>query len=134
MRLEIVSDESYSKQDETQNGANTMKTKPTEAPWKIGKAKTSECGNIAATISKDRYIATVPINDDQQIADARLIVAAPLMLEALQCMLDAFVHVDGDPRGNKARTDIFKYGQDAGGMADAATKARQLVCKLTRTL
>lgn len=62
-------------------------------------------------------------------ANARLIAAAPEMLAALEMIQNAFIHVPGDKKGNKARSDIFKYGQGPGGMAEAATAMRRAIYK-----
>lgn len=51
------------------------------------------------------------------------------LLEACEGLMAAFVHVEGDVKGNKARTDIFKHGQGKGGMAEAANKARVAIAK-----
>lgn len=55
---------------------------------------------------------------------ARLIAAAPDMLNALELILNAFIHKNGDIKGNKARTAIFKYCPD---MREAATAAHNVI-------
>jgi hypothetical protein len=53
-------------------------------------------------------------------AAAQLIAAAPDMLNALELITNAFIHKDGDIKGNKARTAIFKYCPDMCEAMNAA--------------
>lgn len=56
------------------------------------------------------HIASVNFgrSNEERSANAKLIAAAPEMLRILKELQQAFIHVEGDTKGNKTRTDIFK--------------------------
>lgn len=62
----------------------------TPGPWTFN-IRPSHCGSIAyVTTDRDRIEICVLYGDDQQIANARLIAAAPELLAALKAMSVAF--------------------------------------------
>ena len=65
-----------------------METKHTPGQWLINDMPDDENGNKSVMISTDRFIATVAVNDEQQQANAQLIVSAPKLLEALKWMIE----------------------------------------------
>ncbi len=66
---------------------------------------------------------------DEETANARLIALAPEILAALEALQDAFQHVEGNTKGNKAKTDIIKYNPD---IRDALNAARELRWRLEK--
>jgi len=64
-------------------------------------------------------------------ANAALIASAPEMLEALQGLMDAFIHTEGNKRGNQAKTDIIKYNQPH--VSGALNRARHAIAKAEGT-
>ena len=54
----------------------------------------------------------------------------PDLITAAQSILDQFIHQDGDEKGNKARTNIFKH---CPGMGNAAARTREAIDKATNT-
>ena len=68
-----------------------MKNTHTPGPWDIfPKDDTLEIGNYGAHAPLVRLSATVPTNDFEGWANARLIASAPDMFEALQAVCDAY--------------------------------------------
>jgi hypothetical protein len=64
------------------------------------------------------------ITEEEQEANARLIAAAPAMYDALRKLLDALIHVEGDTKGNKARTEIIKQCEN---FREAIVNARNIL-------
>jgi len=62
--------------------------------------------------------------DESIYKAAKLFTAAPKILEALQTLKDSFIHVEGNTKGNKAKTDVIKYNND---VQEALNKAFQLL-------
>jgi hypothetical protein len=60
---------------------------------------------------------------DEIKANARLIAAAPELLDALENVLDAFIHVPGDTEGNKARTTAARIIGSPNGLLARAREA-----------
>ena len=86
-----------------------MNTKHTPGTWHLGKAG----ANSAIYGPKGEWIATVPdmLPDSEQMANARLIAAAPGLLEALyQIATYDPTKWDAVTLGNIARAAIVKAG------------------------
>ena len=49
------------------------------------------------------------------------------LLEALQGLMGAFIHTEGNKRGNQAKTDIIKYNQPH--VSGALNRARHAIDK-----
>ena len=62
---------------------------------------------------------------------AALIAAAPDLLDACKRMMDAFIHTEGNKRGNQAKTDIIKYNQPH--VSGALNRARHAIAKAEGT-
>lgn len=125
-----------------------MIMKHTPGPWKVGSTVTdynAVGGELGIGLKihfagqdHEWHVATVygqteegePLTCKQgyRSANARLIAAAPDLLEALETLLEAFVHIPGDEAGNKARTAIFAKCKNT---AAATTKARATIAKAT---
>ena len=58
-----------------------------------------------------------------------LIAASPELLNALDLLYGSFVHIPGNVKGNKAKTDIIKYNDD---VRIALNAARQAIDKARR--
>lgn len=72
-----------------------MKTQHTSAPWDIfPKNDTLEIGNYGANAPLVRLSATVPTNDWEGWANARLISASPDLLSALEKLLSRSLTLD----------------------------------------
>ena len=57
-----------------------------------------------------------------------LVATKAELLEALQGLRDAFIHTEGNKRGNQAKTDIIKCNQPH--VADALNRAQQAIWKV----
>ena len=68
------------------------------------------------------HIANVShlMNKEEAQANAQLIAAAPDLYKVCTDLLNAFVHVENDVKGNQARTNIFKYCPEFRNIATAA--------------
>lgn len=64
-----------------------METKHTKGEWKVSQSKTERLGNIVVD-SNTRNIAKVLSWDLEAKANAKLIAAAPELLEALKCIIE----------------------------------------------
>jgi len=51
------------------------------------------------------------------------------LLAALKTLMDAFIHTEGNPKGNKAKTDIITHNPDVRA---ALNNARQVIWKAER--
>ena len=112
--------------------------KHTPGPWTISKDGRIVAPLIGAKIweqQQTKHIATVPFGADaltpvtagsERAANARLIAAAPELLAALENVLNEFVHVPGDTKGNKARTVAAGI---IGGPNAALARAREAIAK-----
>jgi len=67
-------------------------SKHTPGPWYINPIKANANGNRRIMAEQCTPVAVVP---DHLVADARLIAAAPDLLEALELMLDRFRDTEG---------------------------------------
>jgi len=78
--------------------------------------------------TNNRYPQQI-FNGDEQDANARFIVTAcnshDELVEALQGLMDAFIHTEGNKRGNQAKTDIIKYNQPH--VSGALNRARHAI-------
>ena len=101
-----------------------MTAQHTPKPWKPSPSPFDYSAEwiLIESPTHDRDIADIHIWDDQARADARLIAAAPLMLEALQALMTAYATIPGmsglpmhDPDAwHKARDAIrAATGEDA---------------------
>ena len=98
----------------------------TPAPW------------IVETITRDIFIlakasdfgtsAIVEMFGENQADNAQLIAAAPDLLDALQLLQNAFIHKDGNTKGNQAKTDIITLNPEVG---EALNTARETIQKAT---
>ena len=50
-------------------------------------------------------------------ADAKLMAASKELFEVVSNLITAFIHKEGDTKGNKVRTDIFKHCPEFRGIA-----------------
>jgi len=71
-------------------------------------------------------IAEVNEYPKEREANAKLIASAPDLLKALQQLQAAFIHIEGNKKGNQAKTDIIKYNDD---VKEALNNARVVINK-----
>lgn len=64
-------------------------------------------------------------------ASAQLMATAPELLEALKLLKNAFIHTNGNVKGNKAKTDIITFNPEVG---DALNTAQAAIEKSTQEL
>lgn len=89
-----------------------MKTQHTPAPWDIfPKEETLEIGNYGVNAPLVRLSATIPTNDWEGWANARLISSAPDLLSALEFLLADYIAIDGHVLN--ASTYAITKAQDA---------------------
>ena len=93
-------------------------TTHTPGPWVTGEY--NEKSYIEAVDGGMVVIVGCIYQNPKREANARLIVAAPDLLAACEAIMDAFVHVEGDIKGNKARTDIFRQCVNMRRAVDSA--------------
>ena len=101
--------------------------KHTPGPWEYGEQE----GEYVIWNPDIGTIATTCADMADQEANAALIAAAPELLEALQGLMDAFIHTEGNKRGNQAKTDIIKYNQPH--VSGALNRARHAIAKAEGT-
>ena len=70
-----------------------------------------------------------PFSNEEAEANAKLIAAAPDLLKVCTDLLNSFIHVEGDKKGNQTRTDIFKYCPE---FREIAVAARHAIEKATK--
>ncbi len=104
-----------------------MKTQHTQGPWSLEYDQSLlmpyKRGNHIVTAGA---IAPDGASKEERVANMRLIAAAPELLEALKQLKDAFIHIEGNQKGNQAKTDIIKYNDD---VKDALNNARIILDK-----
>ena len=107
---------------------NERKTKHTPAPWEVMECRPNivKMPEAAKYGHGNKYASCGGGNNE---ANAKLIAAAPEMLEALHGLIDIFIHTPGNILGNKAKTDIIKYNQPH--VADALNAANRAIDKAT---
>ncbi len=107
-----------------------MKTQHTAEPWIIQEHKDKNFGIDLTEGKNGKVICNVTSHyiaeHEEAQANARLIAAAPELLAALQQLKDAFIHIEGNRKGNQAKTDIIKYNDD---VRDALNNARIILDK-----
>jgi hypothetical protein len=84
-----------------------MNAQHTPGPWKV---REDYAGSMSV-VSHDHFLARVgPPNTEQSAANARLIAAAPDLLEALREFVESFegCYADGEPAMIKAQAAIAK--------------------------
>ena len=66
-------------------------------------------------IVSEMFADSIEHEESAARANAEFIVKAcnnhDALVEALKGLMDAFIHTDGNTRGNKAKTDMIKYNQ-----------------------
>lgn len=101
----------------------------TPAPWTVMKDYPifikANGHLIAETTLKSFGREDCPTPEEAR-ANAQLIATAPDLLEALQLLQNAFIHRDGNTKGNQAKTDIITLNPEVG---DALNSARQAIQK-----
>ena len=127
----------------TDSGENQRKGNigHTPGPWHVGEVQSDldregngYCWPVCALTKSERENSIPGKNYVQNpaycnsLANAQLISAAPDMLAALEAFQDAFVHIPGDDKGNKVRTQIFKH---CDNMRLAAVAMRTAIAKAT---
>ena len=100
----------------------------TPAPWEV--VKTIGAPEITGDNRRIARILYDPGSEDEQVhANAQFIVTACNshhdLLDALQLLLDAFIHKDDNPKGNKAKTDIIALNPDVRNALNVAREAIQ---------
>ena len=107
-------------------------TKHTPGPWSITKAyKCNHSPDYFGAIFGPKGKFPRPgeaygRTREEAQANAHLIAAAPELLESAENLLAGFIHVDGDTKGNKARTDIFLRCPEMG---DLCARMREAIAK-----
>ena len=102
----------------------------TPAPWEV----LIITGDIFIAPVGDDFggntIAQIIVVDKRDIskANAQLIAAAPDLLDALQLLQNAFIHKEGNTKGNQAKTDIITLNPEVG---EALNTARETIQKAT---
>lgn len=104
-----------------------MSTQHTAGPWKaLSPLGEGDYGVLSQNVnaSGNFYVATLPNGaHEEAAANARIMAASPDMLAALEMLVNAFIHKEGDTKGNQARTNIFKHCSDMAAAATAADRA-----------
>jgi len=97
--------------------------------WFIDKGDFPAETLIRSRFESENYdIASFQCDDTGKIEqNAKLIVQSPEMLRLLKAVKSAFIHVDGDVKGNKTRTEIFKNCPE---FAQIATDIRRTIEKI----
>lgn len=120
-----------------------MKTKHTSGTWRVIETKSEEYPkHIDYSVHADEQELHTEIDNETSplwkfrphIADIRFgrsneeREANAKLLSALQTIMNCFVHKDGDAKGNKVRTDIFKHCPE---FRQACVEARGAIDKAT---
>ena len=98
-----------------------MKAKHTPGPWILGDENNQHAeiliGDLVANIDRqDRYGLHMACSREEMLANARLIISAPDLLEALESCLDVFINQGWDDdliAAKKARAAIAKAKGEA---------------------
>jgi hypothetical protein len=85
--------------------------KPTPGPWKIKKDRFSQ----SVWAGNERIAEMMGWGKNRRRANARLIAAAPAMLEALRLMMDTTRHCDGRPYQSSFDAARAAIAQAEGG-------------------
>ena len=106
-----------------------MQNKHTPAPWIVRKDNNEKFTIIHQDEENKSHVAVLdnaPLCEEhgESEANARLIAAAPELLAALEALQDAFIHVEGNTKGNKAKTEVIKYNDDIREALNAARELR----------
>ena len=102
-----------------------MKTKHTKGKWNFIAITSDETGEDIALI---KAMSSGCSRNDESLANAKLIAQSPELLKVCMDLMYAFQHKEGDIKGNKVRTDIFKYCPEFG---ELAVKTRSVIGKAT---
>ena len=110
--------------------------KHTEGPWRYSEVMNFSGTLVSYIMSENSQIAQTRGSDEEHTeeeitANAALLAAAPELVEALQGLMDAFIHTEGNKRGNQAKTDIIKYNQPH--VSGALNRARHAIDKAEAT-
>lgn len=84
-------------------------------------------GDPFTIASGEMFVAAIKTHPESE-ANARLIAAAPELLEALEALTDSFIHTHGNDKGNKAKTYMIQFNDD---VRDALNAARAAIAKAT---
>lgn len=87
--------------------------KHTPGPWAIRDLE------IVGSYESNKSICEITgnfIGAHEAIANLKLIAASPELLRLLEKVQEMFVHKEDDAKGNKVKSDIFKYCPEIGDL------------------
>lgn len=109
-----------------------MKTTHTKGNWHFRTGESDNFCEIIGDYGTNKVIMVAPkdcfVNKSEAEANGRLVAAAPDLLKVCTDMIEAFVHKEGDKKGNQTRTNIFKYCPE---FREIAVSARHAIEKAT---
>lgn len=121
------------------NATNTNKQKHTPGPWAINGTEQipdlTDTGTLRHAVIRsegERWTALVEIEDKEGEANARLIAAAPELLEALQMIVARIDYYSALPSEQRPGIEQWEYTQGSSDMAVARMAIRK-ACALSQS-